>query len=53
MRLLVIEDEPRIAEVLGAPLQRAGFVVDFVRLCAEETTAGCRDKVVYLVESTS
>ena len=25
----------------------------FVRLCAEETTAGCRDKVVYLVESTS
>src|SRR5215470_8391943 len=39
MRLLVIEDEPRIAEVLGAPLQRAGFVVDFVRLCAEASAA--------------
>lgn len=35
MRLLVIEDEPRIAEILRPPLERAGFAVDFVRLCAE------------------
>ena len=39
MRLLVVEDEPRIAEVLRAPLEQAGFAVDFVRLCAEARAA--------------
>jgi DNA-binding response OmpR family regulator len=39
MRLLVIEDEPRIAEVLRAPLEQAGFAVDIVRLCAEARAA--------------
>ncbi len=34
MRLLVIEDEPRIAEILKSGLQRAGFAVDVVQLCA-------------------
>ena len=31
MRLLVIEDEPRIAEILKTALERAEFVVDTVR----------------------
>src|SRR6516164_6438146 len=35
MRLLVIEDEPRIAEILRPPLEQAGFAVDFVGLCTE------------------
>src|SRR5262245_31920997 len=39
MRLLVIEDEPRIAEILRPPLEQAGFAVDFVRLCAEGRAA--------------
>jgi len=39
MRLLVIEDEPRIAEILRRPLEQAGFAVDFVRLCAEGRAA--------------
>lgn len=39
MRLLVIEDEPRIAEILKSGLQRAGFVVDVVRLCADAREA--------------
>src|SRR5215510_11265155 len=39
MRLLVIEDEPRIAEILRAPLEQAGFAVDFVRLRAEGQAA--------------
>src|SRR5262249_8710892 len=39
MRLLVVEDEPRIAEVLRAPLEQAGFAGDFVRLCAEARAA--------------
>jgi DNA-binding response OmpR family regulator len=39
MRLLVIEDEPRIAEILRPPLEQAGFTVDFVRLCAEGRAA--------------
>jgi DNA-binding response OmpR family regulator len=34
VRLLVIEDEPRIAEILKSGLQRAGFAVDVVQLCA-------------------
>jgi DNA-binding response OmpR family regulator len=33
MRLLVIEDESRIAELLGAGLTRAGFTVDVVGGC--------------------
>jgi len=39
VRLLVIEDEPRIAEILKSALQRAGFVVDVVRLCADAREA--------------
>src|SRR5436853_543895 len=39
MRLLVVEDEPRIAEILRPPLEQAGFVVDFVRLCADARAA--------------
>jgi DNA-binding response OmpR family regulator len=35
VRLLVIEDEPRIAEILRSSLQRAGFTVDVVRSCAD------------------
>ena len=39
MRLLVIEDEPRIAEILKSGLRRAGFIVDVVHLCAEAREA--------------
>ncbi|MFZ2142714.1 MAG: response regulator transcription factor [Xanthobacteraceae bacterium] len=39
MRLLVIEDEPRIAEILKSGLQRAGFAVDVVQLCADAREA--------------
>jgi DNA-binding response OmpR family regulator len=39
VRLLVIEDEPRIAEILKSGLQRAAFVVDVVRLCADAREA--------------
>jgi DNA-binding response OmpR family regulator len=39
MRLLVIEDEPRIAEILRRPLEQAGFVVDFVHLYVEGCAA--------------
>jgi DNA-binding response OmpR family regulator len=39
MRLLVIEDEPRIAEILRPPLEQAGFAVDFVHLCADGRVA--------------
>jgi len=39
VRLLVVEDEPRIAEILKSGLQRAGFVVDVVRLCADARAA--------------
>jgi DNA-binding NtrC family response regulator len=35
MRLLVIEDEPRIAEFATPLPERVGFAVDFVRMCAE------------------
>ena len=34
MRLLVVEDEPRIAELLRTALGRAGFVADTVDLDA-------------------
>ena len=39
MRLLVVEDELRIAEILKAGLERAGFVVDAVRSCADAREA--------------
>jgi DNA-binding beta-propeller fold protein YncE len=35
MRLLIVEDEPRIAELLRAALGRAGFVADTVTTCAD------------------
>src|SRR5215471_2844067 len=35
MRLLVVEDEPRIAELLRSALGRAGFVADTVATCAD------------------
>ena len=39
MRLLVVEDEPRIAEILKSGLQRAGFAVDMVGRCADAQAA--------------
>src|SRR5690349_16434909 len=39
VRLLVVEDEPRIAEILKNGLARAGFVVDVVRLLADAREA--------------
>jgi DNA-binding response OmpR family regulator len=39
VRLLVIEDEPRIAEILKSGLQRAGFTIDVVSLCADAREA--------------
>jgi DNA-binding response OmpR family regulator len=39
VRLLVIEDEPRIAEILKSSLQQAGFAVDVVRFCADAREA--------------
>jgi DNA-binding response OmpR family regulator len=39
VRLLVIEDEPRIAEILKSGLRRAGFIVDVVHLCADAREA--------------
>jgi DNA-binding response OmpR family regulator len=39
MRILVIEDEARIAELVKRQLERAGFVVDTVRLCADAQEA--------------
>ena len=39
MRLLVIEDEPRIAEILKSALQRAGFTVDVVALYVDAREA--------------
>jgi len=35
MRLLVVEDEPRISEIIKAALERAEFAVDTVRLRAD------------------
>jgi DNA-binding response OmpR family regulator len=35
MRLLLIEDEARIVELVTAALGRAGFVVDAVNTCAD------------------
>jgi DNA-binding response OmpR family regulator len=39
VRLLVIEDEPRIAEILKNGLDRAGFVADVVHLLADAREA--------------
>jgi DNA-binding response OmpR family regulator len=39
VRLLIIEDEARIAEILRSALTRASFAVDAVRLCSEAEAA--------------
>ena len=39
MRLLVVEDEPRMAEILRDALGRAEFVVDTVASCADASAA--------------
>jgi DNA-binding response OmpR family regulator len=39
MRLLIVEDESRIAEILSAALTRAGFAVDAVAECADARAA--------------
>ena len=39
MRLLVVEDEARIAEIVRAALQRDGFAVDVFGLCADAREA--------------
>ena len=39
MRLLIIEDEPRIADLVKAGLVRAGFAVDVVAQCADARLA--------------
>ncbi len=39
MRLLVVEDEQRIAEMVKRALDRAGFVVDAVSRCADASEA--------------
>ena len=39
MRILVVEDEGRIAEILRSTLSRAGFTVDVVQLYAEASAA--------------
>jgi DNA-binding response OmpR family regulator len=39
VRLLIIEDEPRIAEILKSGLQRAGFAVDVMHRCADAREA--------------
>jgi DNA-binding response OmpR family regulator len=39
MRLLVVEDEPRISELIKAALERAEFVVDAVRVRADAREA--------------
>jgi len=39
MRLLIIEDESRIAEILRSALSRSGFAVDAVGLCGDARAA--------------
>ena len=39
MRLLIIEDEPRIADLVKGGLVRAGFAVDVVAQCADARLA--------------
>ncbi len=42
MRLLIVADEVRIAELVQGALARAGFAVDAVGLCAEILIANVR-----------
>jgi DNA-binding response OmpR family regulator len=39
MRLLIVEDEARIAELVQAAMARAGFAIDAVALCADAQAA--------------
>jgi DNA-binding response OmpR family regulator len=39
MRLLIVEDEARIAELVKVGLARAGFAVDVVRQCSDARAA--------------
>ena len=39
MRLLIVEDETRIAKLIQGALARIGFTVDAVALCAEARAA--------------
>jgi len=39
VRLLIVEDEARIAEILTAALQRVGFAIDAVSRCADACEA--------------
>ena len=39
MRILIIEDEARITEILREALSRAGFTVDSATRCAEAREA--------------
>jgi DNA-binding response OmpR family regulator len=39
MRLLVVEDEPRMAQILHAALERAAFIVDSVGRCDDAREA--------------
>ena len=39
MRLLIVEDELRIAELVKGALARVGFAVDVVTLCADARAA--------------
>ena len=39
MRLLIVEDEARIAELVRAALLRAGLTADAVALCADAKAA--------------
>src|SRR5712692_4013526 len=39
MRLLIVEDETRIAELIQGALARVGFAVDAVALCADARAA--------------
>ena len=39
MRLLIVEDEGRMRDILRTALSRAGFVVDTVALCADAREA--------------
>ena len=52
MRLLVVEDEARISELVQQALERAGFVVDTVSYCADARAAlslTCYDAAILAV----
>ena len=47
MRLLIVEDEPRIVEIVTSALRKAGFAVDAVATAANkarETSPGATHK---------